>query len=215
MLSTWKKAFLVWRQNLLTISVDRYTKFLKLSWINLFNLSTNCPSRKIRAVKYFQKYMDSGMEPFLLIINLSMISRPSYLWNWKIIHVLYLLILFLELMFLKWSRETSMLLRMRKTSCSRFRGRTKNWGLLIRKLFQRKNDFAIFGITINKVHFLYQSAYLAWKSSLNFFNALSLFSRWISGRIKVVILKWYVPGTCLKPLPGTKAIPVFFKTSRQ
>ena len=66
------------------------------------------------------------MEPFLLIINLSMISRPNYLWNWKIIHAHYLLILFLELMSLRWSREISMLLRMKRTSCKKFKGRIKS-----------------------------------------------------------------------------------------
>ncbi len=58
-------------------------------------------------------------------------------------------------------------------------------------------------------------SYFLWNYSLNFFKAYNLWWSFSSGRIRVVILKWWVPGLCLNPLPGTNAIPVFLRTYRQ
>ena len=58
-------------------------------------------------------------------------------------------------------------------------------------------------------------AYSAWKLALNSSSCFIVCLNSSVGVTRLVILKWKVPSTCPKPLPGTVMIPVFSTMAKQ
>jgi len=64
-----RKVCLASKINHLIISVGKFIKYLQLSWKNSLNQIRSCREKKMKKVKFWQKFMDSGMAKFSLMTS--------------------------------------------------------------------------------------------------------------------------------------------------